>query len=49
MVSIEDHEKCIKQSVPTAAKNVKFHSSQQKVNLFIAKNVLENEEDSTSE
>lgn len=29
-----DHEKCTKQSVPIAARNVKFHSSQMKTDRF---------------
>ena len=41
-----DSEKCIKQLVLSAAKNVKYHSSQQKASLFTAENVIENEESS---
>jgi hypothetical protein len=42
-VSTADQEKCIKQFALNVSKNVKFHSSQQKVNQFIAKNVLQKE------
>lgn len=41
-----NHEKCIKQFALNAAKNVKFHSSPLKANLFIAKNASERKEDS---
>jgi hypothetical protein len=37
---ISAHEKCIKQFVLSARRNVKFHSSQQKASLFTAKNVI---------
>jgi hypothetical protein len=33
------HAKCTKQFVPNVVKNVKYHSSQQKESLFIAKTV----------
>jgi hypothetical protein len=32
-----DHEKCTKQHVATVATNVKYHSSQKKTDLFIAR------------
>ena len=35
-----DHERCIKRSVMNVAKNVKFHSSQQKGGQFTAKNAM---------
>lgn len=38
---ILDHEKCIKQLALNVAKNVKFHSSLRKADLFIAENALE--------
>ena len=33
-----DHEKCTKQHVATVATNVKYHSSQRRTDLFIARN-----------
>ena len=33
-----DHEKCTKQHVATVATNVKYHSSQKRTDLFIARN-----------
>ena len=33
-----DHEKCTKQHVATVEMNVKYHSSQKKTDLFIARN-----------
>jgi len=33
-----DHEKCTKQHVVTVATNVKYHSSQRRTDLFIARN-----------
>jgi len=36
--STVDPERCTKLFVPSAARNAKFHSSQQKEDLFIAKN-----------
>ena len=38
------HAKCIRQSVLTVARNVKFLSSPLKVNLFIAENAFRNTE-----
>jgi hypothetical protein len=43
-----DLEKCIKQLVLNAAKNVKFHSNPEKASQFTAENVIEKEEDSNS-
>jgi len=39
-VEITDHEKCIRQLVLSVAESVKFHSSPQKVDQFIAKNAI---------
>ena len=36
----EDHEKCTKQLVETAVRNVKFHSSQKETNQSIAASVF---------
>jgi len=36
----EDHEKCTKQLVETAVRNVKFHSSQKETNQSIAANAF---------
>jgi len=36
---ITDQEKCLPQPVVTVEMNVKYHSSQKKIDLFIAKNV----------
>jgi len=33
-----DHEKCTRQHVATVATNVKYHSSQKRTDLFIARN-----------
>jgi hypothetical protein len=41
--STMDLERCIRQFVLTVSKNVKYHSSQQKVNQFIANNVISRE------
>ena len=43
-----DQGKCIKQSVLSAGKNVKYHSNQQKADLYTAKNALETKEDFNS-
>ena len=41
-------ERCIKRLALNAAKNVKFHSNQEKASQFTAENVIEKEEDSNS-
>jgi len=46
--AIQVQEKCTRLFALNANKNVKFHSNLQKANQFIAKNVLEREEDSKS-
>ena len=38
---ISDREKCIRQLAQSAAKNVKYHSSQSKASQFIAGNATE--------
>ena len=43
-----DLERCIKQPALNAAKNVKFHSSQRKADLFFAENVIGKEESFSS-
>ncbi len=40
-----EKEKCIKQHVQNASKNVKFHLNLQKASLFIVGIVLEKKED----
>ena len=42
---ILDQEKCIKQFALNVAKNAKFHSNLQKVEMFFARNVFQNEEE----
>jgi hypothetical protein len=37
---ISGQEKCTKQLVLSAAKNAKYHSSQQKASLFFARNAI---------
>ena len=43
-----DHEKCIKQFVPNARRNAKFHSSQEETSHFIAENASQATEDNIS-
>ena len=40
----DNQEKCTKQNAATVDMNVKYHSDQQKENLYIAKTALQNEE-----
>ena len=40
--STEVHARCIRLLVQTVARNVKFHSSRLKADLYIARNVIKN-------
>ena len=40
----ENQGKCIRQSVPIVAKNVKYHSNLTEADLFTAENAILNEE-----
>jgi hypothetical protein len=45
---ILDQEKCIKQHVLTVDVNVKYHSNQQKVEMFFVENASEKEKNTNS-